>query len=827
MKKRYRFLLLIVLLALFFIVTLWFQARRLLLSPKLQEALAQKVQVLTEGTLRYQGFRVRYFPQPQIILEHPQLTFTNDPLVVEADAIGFDFSILPLFFGRADPVAFYAQNGRTHLSLPFLSFMNPVPLEHFSLQIGAIRPRIPIPIHFVSDFAGKPKVLVFKGHVIVDSVEKWNWEKTSGHFVAELKELSIGRSTAEPKYDPKSSFLFKSGQVNTFLEIQKKSGEAFLEIKTTGSGKALTYEVLQEKEWVTPPSFDAEWDFTTIWDHSTEELKFQKMIVKMPFGNLEANGGFKLSTGEISGMHLTVSKMILENLLQYWPGLEKILPFHIGFSGPSKWVLALEGTLDHLSLHLNCALSDALLTYRSYFAKPKDVPLDLTVDFLIQKGKTLSGDFAVKFQQMSMKGNLTGLDLTTGEGQLNLITNKFSVTGWEQYIPLLQDYKLKGEVKILSNWKGDLRKLEQAEHILNVTIEQGACVTAEGKGISNAVLYFDYSPLMFEGRKMQFDLGGSKFMADLKMTDDSGKVNAAGKLSSEELKPLGAWQSFMSLFQHKPKDVGPDIYDHVKRSLEILFPAEQSLKNFSSEIRYVDKKVDIASLKFEGYGGQADFKGTIRFQEQEPRYHGEGKIRGLNFGLFLGRQDSALKFLEGTLFFKSSFDGAGWGKEAWAQSLKGQGEIKLENGKFQSFDLKDAMATIGSLKTIKDVVPALRDFESMDFNWQVFDGKISTENLLVKSKDYVVSGKGTIGFDGLSNFRVDSFLSLPLAAKVLPDMAPSLLKETRAHLGPIPLLISGQLTSPEVKPDPAQAEGLTQRIQHGRAKDVLYELVIE
>ena len=63
--------------------------------------------------------------------------------------------------------------------------------------------------------------------------------------------------------------------------------------------------------------------------------------------------------------------------------------------------------------------------------------------------------------------------------------------------------------------------------------------------------------------------------------------------------------------------------------------------------------------------------------------------------------------------------------------------------------------------------------------------------------------------------------------KLLPEMASSLKRNPQAHLGPIPTLFSGTLLAPEVKPDPVQAEELTEKIRRGKVKDILYELVTE
>ncbi|MFH1800664.1 MAG: AsmA-like C-terminal region-containing protein [Candidatus Omnitrophota bacterium] len=827
MKKSQALLLSAVLLLVFFVAGLFFQSRRLLPSEKLHELLIQKIQALTAGTLKYQNVQVGYFPQPTLVFEHAQLTFADHPLVMEAEKIQFDFNILPLLLGRVEPAAFYAQSGKAEVSLPGLNFFNPVRFENFSLRVGAVRPKIPIPFYFTTDMVGKPNALVMKGNVVLDSVERWDWEKASGYVVMELKQLSLGDAAQGLAPDPKRPFLLKGGQIDTSVEIKKKEQEAFLELNVTGAGKGLSYEVSQGSAWVASPALDAEWSITAAWNNDTAELKLHKGLVKLPFGEIKTNGSMKLSTGEINGMHVTGSDMALEDILKYWPGLEKALPFDIGFSGPGKWALSMEGTLDHLSLHFGWDLARALLSYGQYFTKPKDVPLDLSFDLLLQKGAKLGGDFAVKFKELSMKGNLKDLDLKTGEGQLNLITNKFSLDGWEQYIPALQGYKLGGDAKLMSNWRGDLRKLEKAEHIFNLTFEKVSWTVPEGPGLRNVSLSLDYSPLMLEGRQMQFEVGGSSVVANLKIEGLPEKPQAILKVSTGALKPLEVWQAVAALLKYKEEDTGMNALGHVKEFIQAVCPKDQVLKNVLADVLYKSSVWDVPSLQFEGYGGKAGLKGALNFGGKEPGYNFNGEFHGVDLGLFLGRQDAGGKALEGVLDLKCSVTGTGWGPEAWSKSLAGQGTWTLRSGRFLTFDLKDALITIKPLQDLGKIRSSLKDFDLMNFNWKLTEGKVTTDNLLVESKDYVMDGEGTLGFDGLANFRTDVFLSIELAAKLLPHMKSSLKKNPQAHWGPIPMLFSGPLLAPEVKPAPAPAAELQEKILKGKAKDFLCEIVTE
>ncbi|MFH0986132.1 MAG: AsmA-like C-terminal region-containing protein [Candidatus Omnitrophota bacterium] len=827
MKKSQAFLLSAILLLVLFVAGLWFQAHRLLLSEKLHESLIQKVQALTEGTLKYANVQANYFPQPSISFDRVQWVLPEHSLTVEAKKLRFDFNILPLLFGRVEPAAFYVQSGKAEFSIPGLAFLNPVHFENFSLEVGAVQPKIPIPFHFSAEVVGKPKTVVVKGNVVLDSVEEWNWEKASGYMLIEMKQLSLGDAAKGLVPDPKKTVFFKGGEIDTTLEIRKKANEAFLELTATGTGQGLSYEVSQGDAWVAAPAFDAAWNATAAWNNDTTELKFHKALVKLPFGEIGMNGSMKLNTGEISGVHAEGSQMALEDLLKYLPGIEKALPFDIGFSGPGKWVLSMEGTLDHLSFHFAWDLAQVLLSYKQYFTKPKDVPLDLSVDFLLQKGATIGGDFAVKFKEMSMKGNLKDLNMKSGEGQLNLITNKFSLAGWEQYIPVLQGYQLAGDAKLMSNWRGDLRKLEKTEHIFNLSFDKVSWTLPEGPGVRNVSLSLDYSPLMLEGRQMQFEIGGSTAVADLKISGFPEQTKVAAKISSEALKPLETWEAVTALWKHKSEGAGEDVLGRLKEFIQVVFPKGQVLKNVSAELLNEGNVWNVPALQFESYGGKADLKGKWDLSSKEPGYGLDGEFRGVDLGLFLGRQDPAKRVFEGTLDLKGSVTGTGWGPESWSKSLSGQGQWTVRNGKFTTFDLKAALLTIEPLQGLEETRPSLKDFDSMDFNWKLAEGKVATGNLLVKSQDYIIDGEGTLDFTGLANFKMDVFLANEIAAELLTNVASTIKKEPKAHFGPVPMLFSGSLLAPEMKPAPEQAAELTEKIHKGKVKDFLYEVVTE
>lgn len=824
MKKR--FFLFLVLAGLIFVVLLWFQANRLLNSPKVQEFLTQKIQTAADGMLHYQGLEVGLFPQPVVTLKRPQMAFPDRGLTLDADKLQFDFDIFPMLLGHVEPSAICVTGGKADLRLSWLPFLGQIPMQNFTLKMGALRPGLPVPLQFESDAGEVKHAVVIKGHFVTHSIEKLDWEKIKVRFLIELKNFPL-TGIKDGSAGASSLFFFKSGVLSASGEVRKDLKDSVLELSATGKVGDVGYEVMQEKTWVAPPALEGAWSFSGGWDPASEEVKIQKMKVEFPFGNIETNGELKLRTGEIRKIHFTVADLVFENFLKYWPGLENAIPFHIGFSGPSQWGLSLEGTLDHLSLHLSLDLAQTLLTYGAYFAKPKDVPLTMNFDYLVQKGESLSGDFSLRFQDMSLKGNLTDLKLADSQGQVNILTNKFSMKGWEKYIPILQRYKLDGNIKVLANWKGDLRNLEKTERINHVTIEQGVWTDEGGKGIRNADLSFDYSPLMLDGRGMKFEIGGSPVTVDLKMTGSDATTDAQLKLLAADLDPARAWEDITALFRGRKEKAEKDVYDHVQASISGLFPKGQKLQDVLAELHYGQGDWQVQKFISKAYGGEVDLKGALELSKQPVAYRCEGNVRGVELGSFLGRAGDKLSMNDGSLAMQLALDGTGWGKEAWTDSLKGHGKFTAAKG---HMPMLDALTTLGSFEVfrgLKNNAADLAAYEQVDFNWQLAQGKVVTEDFLIKGATHVVDGNGTVGFDGLVNMRWDVFLSTALAAKIFPEMSSQFLDKPQAHLGPIPMLVTGPLTAPELKPDPGPFEEISQAIREQETRNLLYELVLE
>ena len=326
---------------------------------------------------------------------------------------------------------------------------------------------------------------------------------------------------------------------------------------------------------------------------------------------------------------------------------------------------------------------------------------------------------------------------------------------------------------------------------------------------------------------MRFDLSGSPVVADIKVMGIHENVEVQAKILSSKLDPVAAWSGITALFQRKKEKTGKDVYDHTKDALRGIFPKGQQVKDFLVELHYLDGLWEVQKLDAKVYDGAVSLKGTMDFSSEPLKYKCESEIKGLDLDSFLNRAGGTPKMFEGSLTLGSDLEGTGWGAEAWRDSLKGYGKFNLTNGKAPMFDISIPLSVLGPFSRIGEKVKGLDSFEQMDFGWSLAGGKISIGDFLIKGPGYVVDGEGTLDFDGLVNFRWDVFLPTSLAAGIFPDMAKTFLGKPQAHLGPIPVLVSGLITEPELKPDPAQAEELIEKIEQRKAKSLLYELVLE
>jgi len=217
-----------------------------------------------------------------------------------------------------------------------------------------------------------------------------------------------------------------------------------------------------------------------------------------------------------------------------------------------------------------------------------------------------------------------------------------------------------------------------------------------------------------------------------------------------------------------------------------------------AEIHYDGRVWEVPVLQFEGYGGKADLKGKWSFKDKEPEYRLEGEFRGVDLGLFLNRQDTAKKSSTEAQS-QGLHRGNRLGSEAWHKSLKGQGEWTLTSGKFLTFDLKEALSTIEPFQNLRNVTSNLKDFDSMNFQWKISEGKAATDNMLVKSKDYITSARE---HSVLTDLRISAqmYFLHRACGKIIAGNGQTIQEESPGPSGPIPILLSGSLLAPEVNP---------------------------
>lgn len=827
MKIFFKFLFLVLFFVALLAGGLFLRFNQLVKTKATQELLISQIEEATDSSIHYQDFETLYFSRPKAIIRNSEIVFYDEKLTIEAKEASFELDLFSLLLGKIRISSMQLNKGTMRMLIP--PFEN-IQLENIHFKVGSVKPKIPIPVSFSCGISGKENVFSIKGNVTIDSYENWDWDSLGINLITEIKDFSLG-SDVKLGLEKYPFVFLKQGEGDASFSIIKERDKSSIDIKGKSDFRNIVYEIAENDSWIFSPVIVGKMNFDGAWNYKTDELDFRQFKIISPIADFEINGGLNLRSREIHDMRISVFNVTLESIPQYLPAIKEVVPYKIGFSGSSNIEMSLDGTAEHLSLSLNWDLSDALLTYANYFNKPKDESLIVTFDYLIQSGKTFTGDFSIKFKDIGVKGNITDFDKESGEGQLNLITNKFQLDGWEKLVPAFEKYQIKGTAKILANWKGNLKDIGTTDRIFHITIEDGAWLTSEGEGIQHAFLSFDYSPLMIEGRKMNFEIGGSSVAADLMVYGFPKNTNAKGHIESEEIYPSKAWRAFRALFQNvEEKESEENVYNYVHKLTQNWFPEGNSLKDFSAEVQFQKSKWNIKDLRFNSYDGEIILRGEIDFSGARPNYWWDTEINSLSIRDFLNRKKEEVRFLDGDFYFKSFLQGEGWGFDAWNETLSGEGNFTVEGGEFYTMDLISVLAEISPFRGLKNYTVNAFSFNELDFKWILKQGRIETKNLLLKREKIVIDGKGSVRLDGMLNFKLDSYFSPVLTGELLPGFVSSLKEKERedsVYLGPVTILLSGPIDSPNLKPDPTLVTQLVKNISKRKTKNILYRLLID
>jgi uncharacterized protein involved in outer membrane biogenesis len=153
--------------------------------------------------------------------------------------------------------------------------------------------------------------------------------------------------------------------------------------------------------------------------------------------------------------------------------------------------------------------------------------------------------------------------------------------------------------------------------------------------------------------------------------------------------------------------------------------------------------------------------------------------------------------------------------ETLKRSLAGAIQLEIGKGALENVNLLDRLVAqlvadpgLGQLAamSIRDVAPASLQgdrtpFDNVNLAFTVANGALNVEALELKTRDFLVSGLGTLGLDGSISMDGGILFSEALSQKILAKadrLAPLLAEGDRVEF---PLLLGGSVHSPRLEPD--------------------------
>jgi AsmA protein len=234
------------------------------------------------------------------------------------------------------------------------------------------------------------------------------------------------------------------------------------------------------------------------------------------------------------------------------------------------------------------------------------------------------------------------------------------------------------------------------------------------------------------------------------------------------------------------------------------------------------------------FGGAVDGTGRVDLQDRHrPRFAIEGTAHDVALGALLAARRSELAdHVDGRLDAAASLTAAGKGPVAVRRSLDGTIRLEVRDGVLRGVDLVDEIlrGATGVERIANLVPPALRQkrpdlfgaaetrFEELRASARVADGRARTDDLVMRTSSYRVTGRGTVGLDGALDMTAILLAGPALTADVLATAKDARWVENDQGLLEVPIHLGGRLPRIRPQPDPDFVANLVARVLMGGGK---------
>lgn len=778
----------------------FFALVQFLLKPEaIEKIFFEKLQSVTADNVSYQSYSFQLLPSLTAEFHEVALTLPSENEVsVLADTLRLRVKPLEILLGKTEPASIELVQAEIKVRFSASSPLSEIAFEKTDVSLTGIRAVSPINVRVKGYYPQGGKLIEGKGTILWPEGKLWEWNAAQFEGSFDLEALHV--ADAITHFRTPLGIRVKNGTMGGSVTLKKLPNIDSMKVSSVLSINELIYEADEDGSVMQSPTIGAGLNFELSWNPKTEVIKLERSILESPLGQFTANGEFFLASGEVKNVRATAMKVVMESLPQYWMGLNEIIPFNMGFSGLSNLDMSLEGTLGHLSVFANWDLSETLLTYGQLFSKPKSLEATLSFDGLVQDFKKMSGDFTAKVKSASIKGSLQGIDIETGEGQLNIISNKFDLLGWQELVPLLQGYDLGGELKVLVNVEGNLKDSKAAKHIYNLSVEN-AWISKGEYGIRNASFQFDAGPVTLDFKKAKFQVDDSSVTGDLKVLNRGKNAQAITNFQATNLAPEVFFETLSELGKPWIKEEWKSGWEKTASAMNYFFPEGEVVDSLKLKADYKASQWTLDDFSLKGYDGELTARASLDMSSEIATYWADLEVNRLSLARFTTRGDRIAKLMDGNLFLQAGFTGDGFNPEEWRRRLHGSGKIKVTNGEFYTFDVLGKIAQIQEFEDVGLLFSETTPFDDLQASFDLTDEKVLIHNLAIETADFNADARGEMTLEGILNSRLDVFLSPKLTKQVVEPLIGKPFEGSYEQFGPIPLLLAGPLGSPEMKAD--------------------------
>ena len=484
-------------------------------------------------------------------------------------------------------------------------------------------------------------------------------------------------------------------------------------------------------------------------------------------GSMEVPKGHPWAEAQLKG-RLTLSSINLMQLRNL-PFLKQTLPVALATEGSVNAYSQFEGTWGNLRAGVLIKGEKSEFRYRDWLRKPPGSPAELRAQISRQKNGLVLHD-----SELSLGDSKMTLSGVVEEGpeprlQLRLRSDSSDLPTWWRLVSPLTFQDVGGTI----HWDIVLRKNFASPEDWNV---HGKLRLADAEfrqketGRKIDRLKADIS---FLGKEALLENGsfrmGSSLITVVAKIKDINQPSARYQLRSAEIN-LVDLPTFSASKPNRIRNVtaiGEIQWQDEAPSLKgTLASSEGSLEDIpyrelQGDVTWSPKGMSFKNLSFQAFDGVVRSDGYWPAATEPPqRFMFRPRTESIDVGSVLKQKFPQLKDrLEGQLNFRAEFDGATRNGAPVTETLQGSGESVIHDGTIKDFNLIAKIIPGGGGDSpskgpsrLPPSLAALVDrgytpFDTLKANFKVEGERIRTDDLLLVTPDYTITGAGWIGFD--------------------------------------------------------------------------------